>query len=305
MHLSRRTFLQSSAALAFANSARIGSVPLRAAAPATSRPSFAVFSKHFGGLSYERIADALAEVGADGVEAPIRPGGHVEPARAVDELPKFAEALRKKSIEFTQLTSGLTDVSKESFAEPLLRTAHALGVKRYRLGFFKYDLAKPLWPQLDDVKARLTDLVALSREIGIQPCFQNHSGAGFVGASIWDVALLMRDFAPQDLVWSFDIMHATIEGNLSWPAEFALIKDRIGVAYFKNFDWENRRPRPVPLGKGVVGKSYVEKLRESGFCGPVSLHVEYLRQKATNEADLRVLIEATKQDLSTLRSWWV
>jgi hypothetical protein len=59
------------------------------------------------------------------------------------------------------------------------------------------------------------------------------------------------------------------------------------------------------LGKGVVGKSYVEKLRESGFCGPVSLHVEYLRQKATNEADLRVLIEATKQDLSTLRSWWV
>lgn len=303
MNTTRRSFLQTTLALGAASN--WSEADLRAAAPLPAgKPRFAVFSKHLQGLSYDRLAEALAECGADGVEAPIRPGGHIEPERAADELPKFAEALRKRGLDFTQLTSGLTSTSKESHAESLLRTAKALGVKRYRLGFFRYDLSKPLWPQLDEVKARLHELVVLSREIGIQPCFQNHSGATFVGAGIWDVASLMRDYPPSDLAWSFDIMHATIEGNLSWPAEFALVKERIGVAYFKNFSWENRKVHTVPLGEGMVGKKYVDMLRESGFQGPVSLHIEYLKEKPTNEADLRTLIGATKRDLATLRSWW-
>jgi sugar phosphate isomerase/epimerase len=99
-------------------------------------------------------------------------------------------------------------------------------------------------------------------------------------------------------------MHATIEGNLSWQAEFALVKERIGIAYFKNFDWENRKPRPVPLDRGVVGKKYVELLRQSGFQGPVSVHVEYMKEKATQAEELRRLVEATQRDLATLREWW-
>jgi sugar phosphate isomerase/epimerase len=304
MKSSRRSFLQTGLSLGAAHLAGIRPGLFATAAPPATKPVFAVFSKHFGGLSHDRIADALAECGAEGVEAPIRAGGHVEPERAADELPKFAEALRKRGIDFTQMTSGLTEVTKESHAEPLLRTARALGVKRFRLGFFKYDLSKPIWPQVDEVKAKLKDLVALSREIGILPCFQNHSGASFVGAGIWDVAGIMREFPATDLAWSFDIMHATIEGNLSWPAEFALVKERIGVAYFKNFLWENRKVRPAPLAEGIVGKKYVDMLRESGFRGPVSLHVEYLKEKATNESELRVLIESTKRDLATLREWW-
>lgn len=306
MNISRRTLLRSALTLAAAHTTS-ASHPLfaqNAAAATRLKPKFAVFSKHFVGLPYDRLAEVVAHCGADGIEAPIRPGGHIEPVKAQEELPKLTEALKKGGLEITQLTSALTDASPHSHAESLLRTAKALGIERYRLGFFKYDLTKPLWPQLDEIKAKLKDLVVMSKEIGVLPCFQNHSGAGYVGAAIWDVALLMRDFPADQLAWSFDIMHATIEGNLSWPAEFALVKERIGIAYFKNFIWDNRRPQPAPLAEGIVGKPYVDMLRKAGYSGPVSLHVEYLRSKPTDPEGLATLMEATKRDMDVLKSWW-
>jgi sugar phosphate isomerase/epimerase len=306
MNISRRTLLQSMLTAAAAQTASQVNSLLAQNTPAfsASEPKFAVFSKHFVGLPYNRLAEVVASCGANGIEAPIRPGGHIEPAKAREELPKLAEALKKNGLEITQLTSALTDASPQSHAESLLRTAKALGIERYRLGFFKYDLGKPLWPQLDEIKARLKDLVAMSKEIGILPCFQNHSGAGYVGAAIWDVALMMRDFPTDQLAWSFDIMHATIEGNLSWPAEVALVKERIGIAYFKNFIWDNKRPQPAPLGEGIIGKPYVDMLRRNGYSGPVSLHVEYLRAKPTDSEGLATLVEATKRDMEILKSWW-
>ena len=306
MSISRRTLLQSALTAAAAQTASQATslFAQNAAVPITRHPKFAIFSKHFVGLPYDRLAEVVSGCGADGIEAPIRPGGHIEPAKAQDELPKLAEALKKHGLEITQVTSALVDTSPQSHAESLLRTAKSLGIERYRLGFFKYDLRRPLWPQLDEIKARLKDLVVMSKEIGVLPCFQNHSGAGYVGAAIWDVALMMRDFPADQLAWSFDIMHATIEGNLSWPAEVALVKERIGIAYFKNFIWENKRPQPSPLGDGIVGKPYVDMLRKEGYSGPVSLHVEYLRAKPTDSEGLATLVEATKRDMEVLKSWW-
>ena len=306
MNISRRSFLKSAAVAATLPTAgKLNSaIAQNSAAQTALQTKFAVFSKHFIGLPYDRLAEVVAECGAQGIEAPIRPGGHIEPAKAAVELPKLVEALKKNGLEITQLTSALTDTSANSHAESLLRTAKSLGIDRYRLGFFKYDLKKPIWPQLDEIKVRLRDLVAMSKEIGILPCFQNHSGAGYVGAAVWDVALMMRDFPTEQLAWSFDIMHATIEGNLSWPAEVALVKERIGIAYFKNFNWNNKRPEPAPLGEGIVGKPYVEMLKREGYSGPVSLHIEYLKAKPMEPEGLATLIEATRRDMEVLKSWW-
>ena len=263
MNISRRTLLQSAlTAAAVQTASQVTSLfAQNAAVPITRHPKFAIFSKHFIGLPYDRLAEVVSGCGADGIEAPIRPGGHIEPAKAQEELPKLAEALKKHGLEITQVTSALVDTSPQSHAESLLRTAKSLGIERYRLGFFKYDLRRPLWPQLDEIKARLKDLVVMSKD-------------------------------------------ATIEGNLSWPAEVALVKERIGIAYFKNFIWENKRPQPSPLGDGIVGKPYVDMLRKEGYSGPVSLHVEYLRAKPTDSEGLATLVEATKRDMEVLKSWW-
>ncbi len=111
--------------------------------------TFCFFSKHLQGLSFDDIASFAAEVGMDGVEAPIRPGGHVEPEKVEEDLPKLVEALKKQGRELTIMTSGINEVNAEQNTEAVLRTAAKLGVKRFRMLYYKYDLQKPIWPQLD------------------------------------------------------------------------------------------------------------------------------------------------------------
>ena len=95
----RRHFLQT-AALGAASLA-IGSN----AQAAKGKHTLCAFTKHLQNLSFDQIADIAAEVGLDGIEAPIRPGGHVEPERVTEDLPKLAEALKKRNLEITIMTS--------------------------------------------------------------------------------------------------------------------------------------------------------------------------------------------------------
>lgn len=299
----RRNFLKTAALGATASA-----LPKFAnAAPASGGPTqFALFTKHFIGLDYDRLADTLAECGIKAVEAPVRPKGgtHVEIAKVADDLPRFAETLKKRGIEIAVLTSGINAVSDEQHTGTVLRTARALGIPRYRMDWYAYDFKKPLWAQLDELRPKLRDLVMFSKEVGILPCYQNHSGSKNIGAAIWDMDYLMRDYKPDELAWCFDIMHATIEGQLSWPIEVNLVHGHIGVAYFKNIRWTAKGHEKAPLGEGVVTKAYVDLLRKLKWSGPVSLHIEYLEGKVSDDGYLKEAVAATKRDMEVLKSWW-
>lgn len=299
----RRTFLRNLSGLAL-------STPLMAAETkkASPRNTLCFFTKHLQGLSYDDIASLGAEAGFNGVEAPIRPKGHIEPEKVVDELPKFIEALKKQNLEMTVMTSGITAVNAEQRTEEVLRTAAKLGVKRYRMGFIKYDLKQPIWPQLEAVKPQIKDLVALSKEIGIQPLFQNHSGKDYMAAPVWDMYSIMREYPAADFGFAFDILHATAEGGLSWPLEFNLVHEHIGCAYFKDFKWVGRsKLATCPLGEGQVNPDYAKMLVKSGYSGPISLHLEYLKGDPTDPAKLKEFREAHLRDVKVLSEWmgWV
>ena len=302
--LSRRAWMGQVAAVAGGVALR----PLLAAAPAPvapRQPEISLFTKHLVGLPFDRLAEVVAEIGVAGIEAPVRPGGHVEPARVEEDLPKLVEALRRRGLVITMLTTGINEVATANRAEVVLRTARALGIPRFRMNWYAYDGRRSPWVQLEEIRPKLRDLVQLARAIGIQPCYQNHSGAKYVGAGVWDMAMLMRDHPVGDLAWAFDIMHATIEGSTSWPTELELVRERLGMAYFKNFSWEGKGHRPATLAEGVVGPAYVERLKQGGFAGPVCLHVEYLPEGAAkDEAYLRRAVATSRADLATLRGWW-
>lgn len=274
------------------------------AAEAAAPREFCFFTKHLHGLGFDQMADIAAELGMQGIEAPIRPGGHVEPERVEEELPKLAEALKKRGLGISIMTSGINEVSAEQNTEKVLRTAKALGVPRYRMNYNKYDLSQPIWPQLDTWRAKFKDLIALSREIGIQPLYQNHSGKDYLGAPVWDVFSLMRDYPAQDWAFAFDIYHATVEGSKSWPLELNLVRDRIGAAYFKNFHWGAKGAEPCPLGEGVVTRDYVTQLKKTGYQGIISLHVEYLKGSVKDAGYLEEAVAATKRDFAVLKEWW-
>lgn len=298
--LSRRALLRNAAG--FAGAAAFS--PLLGAEAARRAPEFSVFTKHLVGLPFAQVADIVADLGFAGIEAPVRKGGHVEPEAVEDGLPRLVEALRARGLSITMLTTDINAVEKQARTEQVLRTAHALGVRRFRMKWYAYEPGRSPWAQLDEIRPRLKELVALCREIGIRPCYQNHSGAKYVGAGIWDMASLMREHPAADLAWAFDLFHVTVEGGLSWPNELKLASDRIGMAYFKDFSWKGRVPEGCPLGTGQVAPESVARLREAGFAGPVCLHVEYLKGRVSDSSHVKDAIEATRRDFDVLRRWW-
>lgn len=295
--MKRRSFLLQSGA------AVVGSLASSSLAAPAARNEFCFFTKHLQGLSFDQIADIAAAMGVDGIEAPVRPGGHIEPERVEDELPKLVGELKKRGLNLTIMTSGINEVSATQRTEAVLRTAAALGVKRFRMLYYKYDLSQPIWPQLQSVRPKIKDLVQLCDEIGIQPLFQNHSGKTYFGAPIWDIYSIMREYRPEQFAFVFDILHATVEGGLSWPLEAALVREHRGAVYFKDFAWHGKKSETCPLGEGQVDRAFAEMLIKEKYTGPISLHVEYLKGDPNDGLTLKRFIAAQDRDFKTLKEW--
>jgi sugar phosphate isomerase/epimerase len=294
--LSRREFVKCSAIAATA-----AVLPRGFAAPADGKKlpwKFCAFEKPVMFLNYDDTAELFAELGFDGIEAAVRPGGHVLPERVEEDLPRFAEALKKRGLEITVLTSGIGRAD-QTHAEKVLRTAAKLGIRFYRTDWWSYDIKKPIWPQVEALRPVAKDLAAINHAVGITGVYQNHAGPNRVGASVWDIHAVLKDCDPKDLGVAFDIRHATVEAGLSWPVQFELVKSRVGVAYFKDFIWENRKVKNVPLGKGLVDQKFAGMLKASGFAGPISLHIEY----GESQKDKMFFAECFRKDFATLREW--
>lgn len=293
--LSRRQFLKGTVAASAIAAAMPTSV--FASEQKTITYKFCAFEKPLQFLSYDELAELLAESGFNGVEATVRDGGHVLPERVDTDLPRFVDALKKRGLEMTVLTSGIDSVASPH-AEKVLRTAAKLGVKRYRMNWYRYDLNQPILTQLDAIRPQLKSIAALNRELGLTAIYQNHAGDKMVGAALWDIYDLIKDFDPKDIALAYDIRHATVEGGLSWPIQFNLVKSHIGAVFVKDFVWEKAKVKNVPLGQGSVDKKFFALLRESKFNGPISLHVEYLERSK----DKKVLAQAFQTDLATLKA---
>lgn len=293
--IDRREFL-SRAAMATSLGAVMG-LPAFANEHDAQNYRICAFEKYLQDLSYDELADTIAELGFVGVEATVRSGGHVEPERVEDDLPKLVDALNKRDLEVTTMASDVL-TPDQPLTEKVLRTAVGLGVKSYRMGFYNYDLTRPIIVQLEEIRPGLNELAALNRELGISALYQNHSDAKFVGATLWDLHLLIKDIPLNEISCAFDIRHATIEAGLSWPILYDVIKPNIGALYVKDFGWKGRKAEHVPLGTGRVDPKFFEMVKQDNFQGPISLHVEYLKEGSTQEN-----IDALRRDLKVLRGW--
>lgn len=267
---------------------------------ATKQQPICVFTKPFNSLSFDQLAEGMKAIGADGIEAPIRKGGHIEPREVEDRLPLLVEALRKRGLEITVLTSDIND-PRDPLTYKVLRTAARLGIKRYRMQYFTYDLTKSIEKQIQEWKPQIKDLAAMNRELGIRAVYQNHAGEKLLGAAIWDLRLLLEGIPIEEIGVAYDIRHATVEGGMSWPITFQMIRPHLDTVYVKDFRWVNGKPENVPLGEGQVSPKFFEMLAETGFRGPISLHEEYLDHRKPELVPKH--LEAIKADLSTLNQW--
>lgn len=259
-----------------------------------------VFTKPFNSLSFDQLAERVAELGFDGIEAPIRKGGHIEPKNVEDQLPKLVDALKKQGLEITVLTSDVND-PRNPLTAKVLKTAAGLGIKRYRMKYLAYDFQKPIEKQLAEWRPQLQELAAMNREYGIRAVYQNHASGKFLGAALWDLGQVLKGIPVEKIGVAYDIRHATVEGGMSWPISFRKIRPHIDTVYVKDFKWIQGRPQNVPLGKGQVSPQFFKLLAETDFGGPISLHEEYLDHRKPELVAQH--LAAMKTDLATLVGW--
>jgi len=299
---SRREFLLTGAVAGFAP-APLAPVPL----------SICAFSKHFHWTTISTMAALCADLGYDAIDLTLRPAGHVLPERVQDDLPRAAEQIKQAGLRLAMATTHIVDTTTPH-AEAVVKTLAGLGIRRYRWGGFRYDFKRPIPAQLDEFKLRVKDLAALNQQYNVCAMYHTHSGIGQVGASFWDLYLLLKDFSPDAVSANYDIGHATVEGGFGgWINSIRLLLPFTRGVAVKDFAWtKNNAGRWSPgwcgLGQGMVHLAeFLSIVKQGGFAGPIQLHYEYpeLGDAATGKTTMSIpkddFLAIQRRDLSLFR----
>ncbi|MCW9707664.1 sugar phosphate isomerase/epimerase family protein [Fodinibius salsisoli] len=274
--------------------------------------SISVFSKHLQWLDYPKMAKTAADLGFDGIDLTVRPGGHVLPENAERDLPKAVAAVRDEGLEVYMISTAISDPD-DPHTKPILKTAGELGIGHYRTDWFPYDTAKSIEQNLDIFASKLSRLAEINEQYGIQGDYQNHAGASF-GSSIWDLWVVLNELNSEWIGSQYDIRHSTVEGVHSWENDFSAIHPYIGTLDIKDFHWQKTddgswHEQNVPLGQGMVNfPQYFRLLKKHRVYAPISIHYEYDLGGANHGATTLNIAEeevlsALKQDLNTLDGW--
>jgi sugar phosphate isomerase/epimerase len=265
LHLTRRRFLQVA-----------GAAPLCAALGAeTFAPPITVFSKIYQELklTFEQSAEVTAAAGLDGIDCSVRPGGEILPEHAAEEMPRYDEILRQHQARMLLLTTAINSIAAPQ-AETILRTAQKLGIRYYRLGYWKHQPGV----EVAKIKAQLKELAALNRGIGVCGILQNHSkgkkeAQGYVGGDLAEMYDIMEDLPPDQIGVAFDLGHAMLANGDQWHAHFERLKPWVKVAYLKDL---KREVGFVPFGQGEFGRTdFFQQLRQMKYNAPLSIHIEF------------------------------
>jgi sugar phosphate isomerase/epimerase len=268
-------------------------------------------------LQGEELAKAAASIGFDGMDITLRKGGHVEPDRVASDLPPLVAILKKNGLDVPMVTTDIVDADTP-FAEDILKTISGLGIRHYRFmpsGGFKYVADKPYAAQLAAYKPRVARLAALNAKYGCCAMYHTHSGRMSVGASFWDLSILMDGIDPKFVGVNYDIGHATIEGGLGgWINNFHITEPHLRGIAVKDFAWGKDakgvwQSQWQPIGEGMVKmQEFFGMVAAANFSGPVQLHFEYPLGGANNGGRTITIpkeevFAAMKRDLSRVRGY--
>lgn len=237
------------------------------------------FTKCLQFLNFEQVATVLSNLGFDGADITVRPGGQIEPKNIKKELSAAVKTLQKSSLEIPMMVTAITSVD-DKYAVEILKTAADSGIKYYRMGWLAYDFSKSIQKNLDIYKSQIEKLAVLNEKIGIHGGYQNHTGL-HVGAPVWDLYDLLKDTNPEYLGVQYDIRHATTEAGYSWILGMKRVEPWIRTICIKDFVWSKNEKggwqhENVPLGEGMVKfDEFLKEYASLNVEAPISIHFEY------------------------------
>jgi len=309
---SRREFSQVSSVAAMVAAAHLSARRL-AAVPANSpfRGTLCLFSKPVPQMNWRELAQAAKAAGFGGIDLTVRKGGHVNPERVKEDLPKAVEAVRAEGLEVPMITTELR-AADDPAALPILSTAGRLSIPFLKPGYYHYKFVD-VRKELEEAGNQFRGLVAVAEKYGVQVGYHNH--AGYIGAPVWDMARVMDTLDSKWAGYYFDLQHATGEGGIAgWKIDALLAMPRIKMLAVKDMYWKKTAEgwfdTDCPLGQGMCRyKEFLKMVALGGFHGPISLHLEYetpgisTREGiALSRAKADDVMTAAKRDLDYLKS---
>ena len=257
---------------------------LRAEGAPKSVPKVCAYTEHFQELSIPEVCKVFKRIGVDGLDLTVRPGGHIEPKNAKDELPRAVKAARDHDLEIMILTTGISTANRH--AEEIVATCQKLNIERIKLGYFPVGNFGDLARRLDNVRRQLDAIVKLTAKYGVRPCVHVHSGAT-IPSNGFMLYELIRDMPP-DLIGAYlDSFHMTITGGAgSWRQAINLLSPWISLVALKNFQWKRGERDDIGqqkwhtnycrLADGIAPiRDFVSTIHQSGYRGFYTLHTEY------------------------------
>lgn len=288
----RRSFLAAAAATTVATSC----TKTRACEPRQN--PIAVFAKHIQEMPVAEMARRLKSIGVDGIEATLRKGGQIAPENITDALGKLVDTLATQDQRILIAASNVNQINKNNLKYLEALSKH--GIQYFRMEYYRYDAKQPILPQLEQFHSQASELALVCESLGLTGLYQNHAGAKYAGAALWDLHQLLGEIAPEQIAVALDIRHTTLELTQSYSTAYRAIRPRIGATYVKDYAWVDNKPINVPLGQGQA-KPLFDLVQKDGFVGPLSLHMEYTDHRDPEQ--LETSWQAIAKDVKTLQQW--
>ena len=295
MNLTRRQLLAAAAvgtgrAVAQAQYKAGGSKP-------RTKPPVCLYSKQLAKVEYDELGKVLRDLGFDGCDLSVEPGGHVLPEQAQADLVRAVLAVTDVGLDVPMFTTSIT-----SPADPNIRIVlgigNFMGVPLFRPGVWKYNGTSQIEARLAEVQREIAGLAALGRSAAMAMGLRNVAGDN-VGSAVWDTNLIIRGTDPQWVGYDFDPGSATAAGGEDgWWVALRLALPRLKMVTLNDFNWTKDtggawKATPCPLGEGMVDwTKFFAALARAKFTGPLSLEVAYRPVKE---------LEAIRRDLGFVR----
>jgi sugar phosphate isomerase/epimerase len=262
-----------------------------------------MFSKKLGVFDIPEAGRIISELGFDGVDLTVRPGGHILPEDAERRLPGAVGVLKSEGLNVPMISTGITS-EDEPFAKEIFGTASSCGIRFLKLGYWNYEGFGRVYEQIKEVRKKAAGLSRLASEYNVVAGIHIHSGP-YMTATGDLVARILEGMETDHIGAYIDPGHMILEGGRSgWKLGMDLLRDVTKMVAVKDFGWVKAADKEktwklvhMPLSEGMVPWPEVfDYLDQIGFDGPVSLHSEY-EQMGTDE-----IIEQTSRDVSYMRN---
>ena len=265
-----------------------------------SKNRITVFTKPWKEVSVEQLADLVADIGADGIELPIRDGYQVDPENMTSTLPVVRKQFDKRDLSISSVAGSLTADTIKTLGDngiPILRIC------------VHVDMTKGYMASVRDTREKIRELGPLLESASVSVGIQNHYGT-MIGSAL-GISHLIEGLPPKIACAVLDFAHCDLDGE---PVEMALdiSKTHLGMVNFKSAcrvrtngpdeqeaEWEVLWT--TARHGGYSWLEAVKALKNIDYSGDICLPAEYSRLNQKEKLMGEEVIPRIRQDIEYLR----